>query len=233
MNRLCILTIAILGFLVTAQAEDVPLLPLVVKGDVKIGSSDAPIGTHVVAKLGGEILARGLVEREGYYVLTVPGDESLRLVEIQIYVNTVDSGQTIVWEEGGIIDLNLNVDSLGDQEPEDDPGNPDDEPEDVDDPPVDEPIDAPPDSEATPDEPTPEEGPEAPEEGGDVENPEAVEGAQGESEDPEASENTGQISDDVGDNSIVFILFVVIIAAVLVVTFILKKHSGGTKNETG
>lgn len=228
MNRLCILTVAILATLTIAQAQ-APLLPLVVKGNVEIDSSDAPIGTHVVARIGDEELARGIVEEEGYYVLTIPGDDTLS-TEIQIYVNTIDSGETVVWEEGGIIDLDLNVDGPDTEEIEDDSGDLDEGPEDdVDDTPEIEPIDTPPDAGTTPDEPSPEES-ENPEEAGDVGDPEGPVGLEEDPGDQELTGGSGQPTDD-GDNSIVFMLFVAIIATVLVVTFILKKHSRGTKNE--
>lgn len=224
MNRSCVLTVAILASLIVVQAQ-APPLPLVVKGNVKIDSSGAPIGTHIIARIGEDVLARGVIEEEGYYVLTIPGDATLESTEIQIYVNTIDSGETVIWEAGGIIDLDLNVEG---EEIVDDPGDPDDVPEDVDDTPEVEPIDTPPDAGTTPDEPAPGEGFENPEEAGNVGDPEGIEGAQGEPGNQEAPGNTGVTGD--GDNSIVFILFVVIIATFLVVGFILrKKRVGGTK----
>jgi hypothetical protein len=202
--------------LVHAQA---PVLPLTVKGSVQVDSSDAPLGTQVVAMLGGEVLARGFVEDEGLYVLAIPGNSSLKSVEIAIFVNTIDTGETVLWEEGGIIDLDLSVGGTPDEDEQEDLVDEESIDSDEDEPLGDEPV-----GEPLPYEP-PGDTPEGPDDGA-VEGSEETTLAQPELQDlsPKASK---PLAGDVGDNSTLFILLVVIIAAIFLVTILYKKHSGG------
>lgn len=214
-----LLPIAILASLIIAQAQT-PLLPLVVKGGIKIGSAEAPVGTYVIAKLGDDELAKTMVDEEGFYALTIPGNDSLESKEISVYVNTIDTGETVVWEEGGIIDLDLSVEGAPDEDDwpdyEEVEGAPDE-----DEPLPDEPIGG----EPLPDEPlgeTPE--PEGSDAGA------AEETTSAPSEPQDLGHNPSKTpSGDVGDNSTLFILIIVIIAAIFLSTIMLKTFRGNKK----
>ena len=211
--------------LALTSAQDTPLQPMTVKGDVQLDSQAAPIGTHVLAKLGDEILARDILTTEGSYVLTIPGDESQESAEIRIYVNTIYSGETLEWESAGIVDLDLDVGSTdADDDDSDDASSDGDAPDEGDGPiPIlisaNPPVDSPPVGDA----PTAGEDSEGLPEGGSAEAPEETAGVKMLADVPPAE----PAEKNVGDNSIFFILFAVIMAVFLVAFIFKSKISGG------
>ena len=113
----------ITGFAGTVLASEQPKLPHAFSGDLTIygpsGSVPAPIGTEVVAKVGGEVRGRLTTIEEGAYGdiddIEVPdlyvGEEHYidEGATIEFYANGIKADQTATFESGADTKLNLTV----------------------------------------------------------------------------------------------------------------------------
>ncbi len=105
------LTVIILALsLTSAQNSSQPEIPLVVMGEVFIDEMPASNGTVVTAVMEGEELEPVILKGDNMYALVIGGTtENDAGKVISLYVNGIDTDQTVSWKSGEIKELDLYV----------------------------------------------------------------------------------------------------------------------------
>ena len=86
-------------------AQEVPGLPMIIQGEVMINNQIAPENTLVTAMVGDEVVREFTLIENGNYILTLSSIDG----QVDFYVNNIFTNQSINFESGKVIDLDLNV----------------------------------------------------------------------------------------------------------------------------
>jgi len=91
-------------------AQNLPLMPMIISGNVTINRKPAPLGTTIIAKIDDKIVSNFTVVHKGVYVLTIQGNENDIGKPIRFYVNGICEKKTLTFEPGEIKEnFNLEV----------------------------------------------------------------------------------------------------------------------------
>ncbi len=85
----------------------VPELPMIVSGDVYINDKPAKIGTEITAKMEGEEVVSVEISEKGSYTFLLQKLEGKGV--IKLYVDDIDTGESVTYESGGFEQLTLKV----------------------------------------------------------------------------------------------------------------------------
>jgi hypothetical protein len=113
-------TILLLFFLTIPQVgmagEEVPLLPMTVRGVVLVDGTSAPIGTVVAAYLNGEQVEQFLVNTSsGDYCFWIPAKAEDKEKPVTFTVNGKNPEKSLTWESGKqILSFDLSVGTVAD-----------------------------------------------------------------------------------------------------------------------
>lgn len=84
-----------------------PELPMIVSGDVYINDKPARVGTEITAKIGEEEITSVKVSEKGNYTFLLQKLEGEGV--IKLYVDDIDTGESVTYESGGFEQLTLKV----------------------------------------------------------------------------------------------------------------------------
>jgi hypothetical protein len=93
-----------------ASADTPPVQPCSFYGTVKIDGENISLGTPILAKSDGLLVAETTsIEYEGdsVYTLTIPGDINMEGDLIEFFIDGIKADQTAVWESGKSSELIL------------------------------------------------------------------------------------------------------------------------------
>lgn len=101
-----LLILFLICFTSLVYAQDIPGLPTIIQGEVRINDKLAPAGTLISAKVDNVTIKEYTLTEEGKYILTISDFEGK---DISLYVDNIFTSQTFKFESGKIVETNLNI----------------------------------------------------------------------------------------------------------------------------
>ena len=83
-------------------AQEAPLLPMIIEGNIIIDGKPAPVSTLIEAKIDDNVRVQYTLVEEGKYLLTIPGNKTDEGKTIYFFVNGINTNKTLTWKSGNV-----------------------------------------------------------------------------------------------------------------------------------
>jgi len=112
MKKAAITVIVLLIFSTLALAQEAPILPMVIKGNVLIDGIEAPAGTMVKAFIDSREVSSYTLAETGDYTITIPGTNDDEGAKLTFTVNGIPvSNVDLAWNSGGVTTRTLAMET--------------------------------------------------------------------------------------------------------------------------